>query len=81
MAKLAYILFLILLINVSTNEVIDLIRCVYQNFVPNIELIFKVIDAIKAQDWMTVVATLSQIYTKIKSIIDTCKAQSAPSFL
>ena len=81
MAKLAHILFIILLVNVCTNDIVDLIRCIYQNFVPNIKLVFDVIDAIKAQDWLKVVTLLSQIYTKVKSIIETCKAAKAPSLL
>ncbi len=81
MAKLAHILFIILLANVCTNEVIDLIRCIYRNFVPNIELVFQVIDAIKAQDWMKIISLLSTIYTKVKDIIATCKAEVAPGLI
>ena len=81
MAKLAHILFIILLANVYTNEVIDLIRCIYRNFVPNIELVFQVIDAIKAQDWMKIISLLSTIYTKVKDIIATCKAEVAPGLI
>ena len=81
MAKLSHVLFLILLISVSSNEIIDLIRCVYQNFVPNVKLIFDLIDAIKAQDWLQVAMIGSQIYTKITGIIKTCKATKAPSFI
>ena len=81
MAKLSHILFLILLISVSSNELIDLIRCVYKNFVPNIKLIFDFIDAIKDQNWIQVAIIGSQIYTKITAIIKTCKAAAAPSFI
>ena len=81
MAKIAYILFFILVVNVCSNDIVDLIRCIYQNFVPNIEIVFKLIDAIKAQDWMNVIAYVSQIYTKVKTIITNCKAAKAPMFL
>ena len=79
MAKLAYVLFLILLVNISSNEIIDLIRCIYRNFVPHIQLIVELIDAIKAQDWLNVVIKISGIYTELKKVIDTCKASAAPS--
>ena len=79
MAKLAVILFLVLLVNISSNEIVDLIRCIYQNFVPHVQLIVELIDAIKAQDWLNVVIKISGIYTEFKKVIDTCKATSAPS--
>ena len=79
MAKLAYVLFFILLVSISSNEIIDLLRCIYRNFVPHIQLIVELIDAIKAQDWLNVVIKISGIYTELKKVIDTCKASAAPS--
>ena len=76
MAKLVHILLLILIVNAYSNETINLIRCFYKNFVPNVKLIFDLIDNIKAQDWLKVVATVSSIYTKVKSIISTCKTET-----
>ena len=76
MAKLVHILLLILIVNVYSNDTINLIRCIYKNFVPNVKLIFDLIDNIKAQNWLNVVATISSIYTKVKSIITTCKAET-----
>ena len=77
MAKLSYILLLLLIVNAYSNDTINLLRCIYKNFVPNVKLIFDIIDAIKAQNWMNVVALASSIYTKLKDIITTCKAQTA----
>ena len=79
MAKLAYVLFFILLVSISSNEIIDLLRCIYRNFVPHIQLVVELIDAIKIQKWMDVVVKASEIYTELKKVIDTCKASSAPS--
>ena len=76
MAKFAHILLIILIVSISCNDIINLIRCIYQNFVPNIKLIFDVIDAIAAQNWIQLVGLLSSIYTKIKDIISVCKAQT-----
>ena len=76
MAKLVHILLLILIVNVYSNETINLIRCIYKNFVPNVKLIFDLVDYIKAQNWLQVVATISSIYTKVKNIISTCKAEA-----
>ena len=81
MAKLAQILFLILIVNVCTNDIIDLFRCVYQNFVPNIKVVFELIDLIKEQNWIMVVAKISEIYNLLKKIIPECKAKQAPSLL
>ena len=77
MAKLAHILLLLLIVNAYSNDTINFLRCIYKNFVPNVKLIFDIIDAIKAQNWMNVVALASSIYTKLKDIITTCKAQTA----
>ena len=74
MAKLAHILLLLLIVSAYSNDTINLVRCVYQNFVPNVKLIFDLIDYIKEQKWIQVVATASTIYTKVKDIINTCKA-------
>ncbi len=76
MAKLVHILLLILIVNAYSNETINLIRCIYKNFVPNVKLIFDLVDYIKAQNWLQVVATISTIYTKVKNIISTCKAEA-----
>ena len=81
MAKLVHVLFLILIVAVSSNDIVDLIRCIYQNFVPKINLIFELIDLIKAQDWMKIISLLSTIYTKVKDIIATCKAEVAPGLI
>ena len=78
MAKLAYVLFLVLLVSISCNELIDLIRCIYQNMVPHVQLIFELIDAIKAQDWITVITRASKIYQEFKNVLALCKSQSAP---
>ena len=80
MAKIAYILFFILVVNVCSNDIVDLIRCIYQNFVPKINLIFELIDLIKAQDWMKVVMKASEIYQLIKKIIPQCKAKTPALF-
>ena len=79
MAKLAYVLFFVLFVSISCNELIDLIRCIYQNMVPKVQLIFELIDAIKAQDWITVIAKASKIYTEFKNVLALCKAQKAPN--
>ena len=79
MAKLAYVLFFILLVNISSNEIIDLIRCIYRNFVPHIQLVVELIDLIKAQDWLNVAFKASEIFAELKKVIDTCKAKPAPS--
>ena len=80
MAKLAYILLLLLIVSTYSNDAINLIRCVYKNFVPNVKLIFDLIDYITAQNWLQVVATASTIYTKIKDILDkTCKVENIQS--
>ena len=76
MAKLVYILFLILIVSVCSNDIVDLIRCIYQNFVPNIQLIFELIDAIKAQNWMTVITKVSAIIKLFQKIIPACKAKT-----
>ena len=76
MAKLVYILLLILIVNAYSNETINLIRCIYKNFVPNVKLIFDLVDYIKDQNWLQVVATISSIYTKVKNILSTCKAET-----
>ena len=81
MAKLAHILLLLLIVSAYSNETINLIRCVYKNFVPNVKLIFDLIDYIKDQNWIQVVAVASSIYTKVKDIINTCKATTAQSFI
>ena len=73
MMKLSHILLLILIINAYSNDTVNLIRCVYRNFVPNVKLIFDLIDYIKAQNWLMVVAQLSSIYTKVRDIISTCR--------
>ena len=80
MAKLVHVLFLILIVAVSSNDIVDLIRCIYQNFVPKINLIFELIDLIKAQDWMKVVMKASEIYQLIKKIIPQCKAKTPSLF-
>ena len=77
MAKLAHILLLLLIVSASSNDTINLIRCIYKNFVPNVKLIFDLIDQIKAQNWIQVVGLASTIYTKVKDIIDTCNANTA----
>ena len=74
MAKLAHILFLILIVNACSNDIIDLVRCVYQNFVPNVKLIFELIDLISSQSWMQVVIKVSEIYTLLQKIIPQCRA-------
>ena len=79
MAKLAYVLFFILLVSISSNEIIDFLRCIYRNFVPHIQLIVELIDAIKEQKWFDVVIKISGIYNELKKVIDTCKASDAPS--
>ncbi len=76
MAKLAHILLLVLIVSAYSNDTIDFIRCFYRNFVPNIELVFNLIDAIKAQDWLTVITMVSSLYSKIKDIISICKKPS-----
>ena len=81
MAKLAHILLLLLIVSTYSNDTINLIRCIYKNFVPNVKLIFDIIDLIKAQDWIRVVGLASTIYTKVKDIIDTCKADTIQSIL
>ena len=81
MAKLAYVLFFILLVNISSNEIIDLLRCIYRNFVPHVQLIIELIDAIKEQDWMKVITKASSIITEFRNVLKTCKASVAPSFL
>ena len=73
MMKLSHILLLILIVNAYSNDTVNLIRCVYRNFVPNVKLIFDLIDYIKAQNWLMVVAQLSSIYTKVRDIISTCR--------
>ena len=80
MVKLVHVLFLILIVAVSSNDIVDLIRCIYQNFVPKINLIFELIDLIKAQDWMKVVMKASEIYQLIKKIIPQCKAKTPALF-
>ena len=80
MAKLAHILLLVLIVSAYSNDTIDLIRCIYRNFVPNIELVFNLIDAIKAQDWLSVITIVSSLYTTIKDIIAKCKAPSLYSY-
>ena len=40
-----------------------------------------IIDQIKAQNWIQVVGLASTIYTKLKDIIDTCKANTIQSLL
>ncbi len=64
---------MILIVNAYSNDTVNLIRCVYRNFVPNVKLIFDLIDYIKAQNWLMVVAQLSSIYTKVRDIISTCR--------
>ena len=81
MAKLAHILLLLLIVSAYSNDTINLIRCVYKNFVPNVKLIFDLIDYIKDQNWIQVVAVASSIYTKVKDIINTCKATTVQSLL
>ena len=81
MAKLSYILLLLLIVSAYSNDTINLVRCVYKNFVPNVKLIFDLIDYIKEQSWIQVVATASTIYTKVKDIINTCKATTIQSLL
>ena len=76
MAKLAHILLLVLIVSAYSNDTINLIRCVYRNFVPNVKLIFDIIDAIKDQSWMTVISLASTIYIKIKDILTLCKAET-----
>ena len=81
MAKLAHILLLLLIVSAYSNDTINIIRCVYKNFVPNVKLIFDLIDYIKDQNWIQVVAVASSIYTKVKDIINTCKATTVQSLL
>ena len=81
MAKFAHILLLLLIVSAYSNDTINIIRCVYKNFVPNVKLIFDIIDAIKAESWIQVVGLASTIYTKLKDIIDTCKANTVESLL
>ncbi len=81
MAKLAHILLLVLLVSAYSNDTINLIRCIYKNYVPNVKQIFDIIDAIKAQNWIQVVALASSIYTKIRDIISQCKANTVKSLL
>ena len=76
MAKLTHILLLVLIVSAYSNDTINLIRCVYRNFVPNVKLIFDIIDAIKDQSWITVISLASAIYTKIKDILTICKADT-----
>ena len=76
MAKFAHILLLVLIVSAYSNDTINLIRCVYRNFVPNVKLIFDIIDAIKDQSWMTVISLASTIYIKIKDILTLCKAET-----
>ena len=71
-----HILVLVLIVSVYSNDTINLIRCVYRNFVPNVKLIFDIIDAIKDQSWMTVISLASTIYIKIKDILTLCKAET-----
>ena len=73
MAKLAHILLLVLIISVYSNETIDFLRCFYRQAVPNVELIFNLVDAIKAQNWIQVIGLVSKIYTKCKDIAALCK--------
>ena len=75
MAKLAQVLLLILIISVYSNDTIDFLRCFYKQAVPNIELIFNLVDAIKAQNWIQVIGLVSKIYTKGKDIAALCKEQ------
>ena len=81
MAKLAHILLLLLIVSTYSNDTINLIRCIYKNFVPNVKLIFDIIDQIKDQNWIQVIGLASTIYTKVKDIIDTCKADTIQSIL
>ena len=81
MAKFAHILLLLLIVSAYSNDTINIIRCVYKNFVPNVKLIFDIIDQIKAQNWIQVVGLASTIDTKLKDIIDTCKANTVESLL
>lgn len=81
MAKLAHILLLILLVSAYSNDTINLIRCIYKNYVPNVKQIFDIIDAIKEQSWIQVIALASAIYTKVKDIITQCKADTVKSLL
>ncbi len=81
MAKLAHILLLLLIVSVYSNDTINIIRCVYKNFVPNVKLIFDIIDQIKAQNWIQVVGLASTIFTKVRDIINTCKANTIQSLL
>ena len=81
MAKFAHILLLLLIVSAYSNDTINIIRCVYKNFVPNVKLIFDIIDQIKAQKWIQVVGLASTIYTKLKDSIDTCKANTVESLL
>ena len=81
MAKLAHILLLLLIVSTYSNDTINLVRCIYKNFVPNVKLIFDIIDQIKAQNWIQVVGLASTIYTKLKDVIDTCKENTIQSLL
>ena len=81
MAKLAHILLLLLIACAYSNDTINLIRCVYKNFVPNVKLIFDIIDQIQAQNWIQVIGLASTIYTKLKDIIQTCKATTVESLI
>ena len=81
MAKFAHILLLLLIVSAYSNDTINMIRCVYKNFVPNVKLIFDIIDKIREEKWIEVVGLASTIYTKLKDIIDTCKANTVESLL
>ena len=80
MAKLAQILFILLIVNACSNDIINLIRCVYQNFVPNVKLIFELVDLISAQNWVMVAAKVSEIYNLLKKIIPACRTTQVPLF-
>ena len=81
MAKFAHILLLLLIVSAYSNDTINMIRCVYKNFVPNVKLIFDIIDKIKEEKWIEVVGLASTIYTKLKDIIETCRANTVESLL
>ena len=74
MSKLVQLLLFTLFICAYSNDTIDFIRCFYRNFVPNVKLIFDIVDAIAAQDWIKLIGYLSSLYGKIKDIITLCKA-------
>ena len=81
MAKFAHILLLLLIVSAYSNDTINMIRCVYKNFVPNVKLIFDIIDKIREEKWIEVVGLASTIYTKLKDIIETCRANTVESLL